>query len=108
MIDFAKQIKEARKKLGMTQQQLADHLNITQQTVHNWERGSVPRGSRIATLSRVLEVNFVHREPSPSRAWVGLTLEDMGLTLDDVDLTISREWLSGARWAEAKLREKNA
>ena len=35
-------------------------------------------------------------------AWVGLTMDDMA------DLAVSKEWLAGARWAEAKLREKNA
>jgi hypothetical protein len=34
-------------------------------------------------------------------AWVPLTLDDMDT------LEISKEWLAGARWAEAKLKEKN-
>ena len=38
----------------------------------------------------------------PRREWVGLTMDDMA------DLAVSKEWLAGARWAEAKLREKNA
>jgi hypothetical protein len=33
--------------------------------------------------------------------WQGLTLEDMD------DLEVSNDWLAGARWAEAKLKEKN-
>ena len=34
--------------------------------------------------------------------WQGLTLEDID------DLGVSKDWVYGARWAEAKLREKNA
>ena len=31
-----------------------------------------------------------------------------GLTFDDIDdLGVSKDWVYGARWAEAKLREKN-
>ena len=31
-----------------------------------------------------------------------------GLTLDDIDdIGVSKDWVYGARWAEAKLREKN-
>ena len=37
----------------------------------------------------------------PRREWVGLTLDDME------ELAVSKEWLAGTRWAEAKLKEKN-
>jgi len=33
--------------------------------------------------------------------WQGLTLADIE------DLGVSKDWIAGARWAEAKLREKN-
>ena len=33
--------------------------------------------------------------------WQGLTLEDID------DIGVSKDWVAGARWAEAKLREKN-
>jgi hypothetical protein len=33
--------------------------------------------------------------------WQGLTLEDID------DIGVSKDWVCGARWAEAKLREKN-
>jgi hypothetical protein len=35
------------------------------------------------------------------RQWQGLTLEDID------DLGVSKDWVAGARWAEAKLKEKN-
>jgi len=33
--------------------------------------------------------------------WQGLTLADID------DLEVGRDWIAGARWAEAKLKEKN-
>jgi len=70
-IDFAAQIKEARKKHGMTQQQLASRLNITQQTVHNWEKGSIPGGDRLVEISRVLGINFTaDKAEKPSDSFV--------------------------------------
>lgn len=35
------------------------------------------------------------------REWQGLTLEDID------DIGVSKDWVYGARWAEAKLKEKN-
>ncbi len=34
--------------------------------------------------------------------WQGLTFADID------DLGVSKDWIAGARWAEAKLKEKNA
>lgn len=42
-----------------------------------------------------------HLATPPRREWVGLTLDDME------ELAVSKEWLAGTRWAEAKLKEKN-
>ena len=36
-----------------------------------------------------------------AREWQGLTLEDID------DIGVSKDWVYGARWAEAKLKEKN-
>lgn len=42
-MDIAKVIKEARIKKGMTQQELADSVYVTRQTISKWELGkSVP------------------------------------------------------------------
>ena len=51
-------VKEARKKFGWNQAELARRLNIGQQTVSGWERGtSRPRRPEIAKLARVLEID---------------------------------------------------
>lgn len=36
---FSKILKEKRKELGLTQQDVADKLNVTRQTISNWEVG---------------------------------------------------------------------
>ena len=129
MTPFAQVLRRERKRLHMSQQELAGLLGAHQQTVSNWETGRVlideaqkhlllkmlgPDSELALNLDKI-DFDTKSSEPKARRIngqlrrnWVGLTLEDMGLTLDDVDLTISKEWLAGARWAEAKLREKNA
>lgn len=45
-----------RGQLGLTQQQLADELNVRQQTVSEWETGTYqPRGASEKLLSMVAE-----------------------------------------------------
>ena len=44
---------------------------------------------------------FAELVAAQAREWQGLTLEDID------DIGVSKDWVYGARWAEAKLREKN-
>ena len=55
-----------------------------------------PRWSRQTNLKDI---------PHPAKPqWQGLTLKD----IDDLAVSmVSMDWMAGARWAEAKLREKN-
>ena len=89
--DFATRIKEARKKCKLTQQQLAEKLNITQQTVHNWERGAIPSGIRLAEINRVLGINFAveQAEKQEPVAWMVYTLDGTAawVTLNPADFT---------------------
>jgi transcriptional regulator with XRE-family HTH domain len=43
-----------RKAQGLSQGDLAKRLGVTQQSVAKWERGSTPRGKRLASLVKVL------------------------------------------------------
>jgi transcriptional regulator with XRE-family HTH domain len=48
-------IKEAREKSGMSQQALADALNITQGAISQWEKGdSAPRANKLVQLAQIL------------------------------------------------------
>lgn len=49
-------VRELREHLGLTQRELADELNIRQQTVSEWETGQYrPRGASERLLSFVAE-----------------------------------------------------
>ena len=53
-----KKIIAARKALGLTQQQVADALNVSYQAVSLWERGdSLPDARNLLPLSRILEIS---------------------------------------------------
>ena len=53
-----KLIAELRKKQGMTQQQLADKLNLSNKTISKWESGSgSPDISNLLALAEVLGVS---------------------------------------------------
>ena len=43
MSDFARNIKRRRAERGMSQEQLAEKLGVTRQTVSNWERSDSRR-----------------------------------------------------------------
>ena len=52
----ADQVLALRQHLGLTQQELADELNIRQQTVSEWETGQYrPRGASERLLTMVAE-----------------------------------------------------
>lgn len=51
-------IAELRKKQGLTQQQLADKLNLSNKTISKWESGSGgPDISNLSVLAEVLEIS---------------------------------------------------
>lgn len=56
---FAEFLKEMRTKKGLTQQELADYLSVTDKAVSKWERGlSMPDITLIGTLAAVLGVSI--------------------------------------------------
>ena len=51
-----KNIKALRKSKGLSQQDLADKLNVVRQTISKWEQGlSVPDSDLLIALSEALE-----------------------------------------------------
>lgn len=53
------EIKELRKKCGLTQAQLATLLNVKQVTVSYWENGeSMPTAKKLPELARILQCSI--------------------------------------------------
>ncbi len=49
-----------RKSLGLTQEQLADLINVTSKTISNWETWkSIPKSDNLDSLSKALRVSLV-------------------------------------------------
>jgi DNA-binding transcriptional regulator YiaG len=59
-------VRALREHLGLTQQELAEQLNVRQQTVSEWETGQYrPRGASERLLSMVAErAGFSYDEPA--------------------------------------------
>ena len=61
-MEISKIIKEARIKKGMTQQELADSVYVTRQTISKWELGkSVPDEASLSLLYQCLEIDNKER-----------------------------------------------
>lgn len=82
---ISNQIKKLRRQRGWTQAQLADKLNVSTQTVSNWETGlKSPRMGAIekmATLFNVNESQIISAYPTAS------TVKTADLADDDVIFT---------------------
>jgi transcriptional regulator with XRE-family HTH domain len=62
-LSAADKIRAARKKAGLTQQQLAEHYGIALRTVEAWERGlRKPPEYALPLLLRCIELDFNHVE----------------------------------------------
>ena len=58
LVGIGKRIQNRRKKLGYTQEQLADLMNVSVQMVSNLERGNKAiRIENLIKLSRILEIS---------------------------------------------------
>jgi putative transcriptional regulator len=64
----ARRIRALREHMGMTQQQMADELEVRQQTISEWETGiHKPHRSTQKTLSMVAErAGFVYKAEPPA------------------------------------------
>lgn len=67
------QIKAARKKLGLSQADLAEKLQVAQSTVARWESGANPSEELHDSLFEILGVRF---DKTNSNRWVEAVRED--------------------------------
>lgn len=81
-MELSKKIYQLRKLAGMTQEQLAEKLNISRQTLSKWENGSsVPDVESVVRLSILfhtsLEELLMEEEDHVEKEKTQITLEDM-------------------------------
>ena len=58
-MSIGEEIKKKRKEKGYTQDYLAELLNVSRQTVYNWEKGIIlPTFENITALNKVLDANI--------------------------------------------------
>lgn len=58
-MDLSKKIYELRKANGMSQEQLAEKMNVSRQSISKWESGeSLPDIDRLPELSRIFDVTI--------------------------------------------------
>jgi len=84
-------LKAARLRAGLSQQEVAARVDVTQPTISNWESGSttIPHDDRIR-LREFLDISLgevaesAHEEPSPFGAWVGRTRAEKQLTVAEL------------------------
>ena len=77
-------IKILRKQKGLSQETLAQQLNVVRQTVSKWEKGlSVPDAEMLNTISELFEV--------PVSTLLGSTVEEPGKTSDSAMEEIAKQ-----------------
>lgn len=58
-MEFDKKLRNARVRINMTQEKIADELNVSRQTVSNWERGkSLPDIISLIRLSDLYQMSL--------------------------------------------------
>lgn len=86
---LAQRLKELRKKAGLTQEELAELIDVHLNTISRWENGiDTPKTFKITQLAKVLNVNEVELiNGTPSQNWelkllVSKTRENEGGRVD--------------------------
>ena len=95
-MELSKKIYQLRKLAGMTQEQLAEKLNISRQTLSKWENGtSVPDVKSVVRLSVLfhtsLEELLLEEENHVDEEKTQITLEDM-MRINAHSNSLVRSW----------------
>lgn len=69
MQSFAEQLNAVRKQRNITQEQLAERMNVSRTTISRWESGKImPDLDTIRLLSQLLDYNFFSMKIHPPRS----------------------------------------
>ena len=59
MMSLGNKILELRKKMGLSQEQLGEKVNVTRQTISNWELGeTAPNPEQLKLLSKIFQISI--------------------------------------------------
>ena len=101
MKQIGKHIKKLRMEQGMTQDQLAQALNVTRQAVSNWETGKTQpsietltaiariakEGMSVARAEKYIDTLLIQREETAHRTNVSTFLNTLNQTLQKIQLS---------------------
>lgn len=96
-LTFGQKLKEARKKAGLTQEQLAEKLAVSRQAVTKWENDKgLPDVDNWKTLSQVLNVSIDYLLDNGSPLDLTVTREEINLENADGKRSAGGRWSSKA------------
>lgn len=99
-ITFGQKLREARKKAGLTQEELAERLAVSRQAVTKWESGKgLPDVENWKTLSQALNVSIDYLLDNGEKLDLSVTREEISLA-DTVG-----ERRPGGRWSKKAARK---
>jgi DNA-binding transcriptional regulator YiaG len=99
-LSAADKIRAARKKAGLTQQQLAEHYGIALRTVEAWERGlRKPPEYALPLLLRCIELDFNHAEEPQTEHEEVLSAPKQLIFTDHIGKPLKEPVLSGVKRA---------
>ncbi|MBQ4535634.1 MAG: helix-turn-helix transcriptional regulator [Clostridia bacterium] len=95
---FAENLKTLRLEQGLTQEQLANAIQVSQSTIHLWENGKTDvSGFYLIKLSQVLKVSadeLLGIETLPHRTDITNNILGMLATMNDKELEICQDLIS--------------
>ena len=104
MQSLGEKIRQARREKGLTQEQLAQALFVSRQTVSNWENGKTePDYQTLVRLSQELGMEIVRTEETPAEAPPETPPEEPARQRDEGKARRLRLWLAAAAAAALAL-----
>ena len=104
MQSLGEKIRQARREKGLTQEQLAQALFVSRQTVSNWENGKTePDYQTLVRLSQELGMEIVRAKETPAEAPPEAPPEEPARQRDEGKARRLRLWLAAAAAAALAL-----
>jgi transcriptional regulator with XRE-family HTH domain len=84
LVPSGDEIREARDLLGWTQAYLASRLNVSMETISNWERGATSAKRHAGRLRAVLGMDRPEPQPQPQLGLGSMLVSELWALLDAV------------------------